>query len=110
MNQCEGESLHEMKGREKSAESLIYVTFECCRERDKELKAWQQSNQQQERHTVDNGVCQALEVPSFLCIYKPGTKQRTLDLTFLMSQALIGLDNKAGWSSSGLRVAKFKLQ
>lgn len=93
-----------MKGRKKSAESLIYVAFECCRERHKELKAWQQSSHQQERRTVDNGVCQALQVPSFLCIYNPGTKQETLDLTPLMFQALIGLDN----NSSGLRGANLQ--
>lgn len=68
----------------KTAEILIYVAIECCRDRDKELKAWQQNSHQQERRRVNIGVCQALEVPTFSCIYKPGTKQGTLDLTLLM--------------------------
>lgn len=59
---CEEESLNEMKRREKSAQGLIYVASECCRERDKELKAWQQSSHQKERCTVDKGVCLGLEV------------------------------------------------
>lgn len=62
MIRCEQESLNEMKRREKSAKGLIYVASECCRERDKELKAWQQSSHQKERRTVDNKVCLGLEV------------------------------------------------
>ena len=33
----------------------------------------------------------------FLWIYKPGKTYGTLDLTILMFETLIGLDNKASW-------------